>query len=81
MKMIEVGAFKYDPESKMLSGPKEYMEERGDEKLEEILSGKSTVANFGMTGASGSPERAVLVALQTDYAGWKGLQSLKSNRG
>ena len=77
--MIEVGAFKYDTEEKVLEGPADYMAERGDAKLEEILSGKSAVVNAGFSIASKGEHRTetlVLVALQTDYAGWLGLKGL-----
>ena len=69
----EVGQFTYDTETGTLAGPAEYMKEKGHDKLEEILSGKSAVANFGML-KSPNPYVAVLVALQTDYAGWKGMR-------
>lgn len=77
--MIEVGAFKYDPEAKSLAGPADYMRERGDAKLEEILAGKSAVVNAGFSVAAEgkhATETLVLVALQTDYAGWLGLKRL-----
>ncbi len=58
-----------------LYGPALYMQEQGDAKLAGILAGTDTV--FNMT-AHYSPdlETAILVALQTDYAGWAGARQL-----
>jgi hypothetical protein len=68
-----VGAFTFQNGS--IFGPAQYMKEQGNARLDRILAGQDTVFNFS---ASRSPdiETAVLVALQTDYAGWKGLRSL-----
>lgn len=52
-----------------LSGRAEYMQEQGNAKLKGLLDGTDTVFNM-MSGYSPDAETAVLVALQTDYAGW-----------
>ena len=66
-----VGRFTY--EDGILCGPKDYMEERGNALLDEILAGEDTI--FNMTrGQSPDVETAILVRLQTDYAGWLGLK-------
>lgn len=70
---VEVGAFTY--ENGVLTGPVEYMAERGNARLDRILSGQDAVFNFGCTRAP-SVEQAILVSLQTDYAGWKGMRGL-----
>jgi len=78
--MIEVGVFQYNPETKSLAAPADYMLARGDAKLEEILSGKSAVVQVGFSVAGKgkhATERLILVALQTDYAGWLGLRSMR----
>ena len=64
----------------VLSGPAEYMREQGDAKLARILAGNDTV--FNMT-AQFSPdmETAILVALQTDFAGWLGMRQFAGMRG
>jgi len=75
--MLKVGAFTY--EAGKVSGPSEYMNEQGSAKLEEIQSGKSAVFNFGCTRCKGTEvelARLVLVTLQTDYAGWRGMKTL-----
>lgn len=55
------------------SGPNSYMVARGDELLDQIVAGEDTI--FNMTcHLSPSTEVAVLVRLQTDYAGWRGVQ-------
>jgi hypothetical protein len=58
-----------------LYGPALYMQEQGDAKLAGILAGTDTV--FNMTSHL-SPDiyTAILVALQTDYAGWAGMRQL-----
>jgi hypothetical protein len=60
-------------EDGILCGPRDYMEEQGNALLDKILVGEDTV--FNMT-ADQSPdiETAILVRLQTDYAGWLGLK-------
>jgi hypothetical protein len=66
-----VGRFKI--EGGALYGPVEYMREQGDAKLDGILAGTDTV--FNMTShLSPNIETAILVALQTDYAGWVGMK-------
>ncbi len=72
---ITCGRFTYDPDAKTLEGPAAYMREQGDEKLARILAG--TDVAFNMTAhLSPSVEMAVLVHLQTDYAGWAGRRML-----
>lgn len=68
---ITVG--KFEIENGVLSGPAQYMAEQGNAKLDAIMAGNDTV--FNMTAhLSPSVEIAVLVALQTDYAGWVGMK-------
>jgi len=71
--MKKVGVFEIRDGA--LYGPAQYMKDQGDVKLAGILSGKD--AAFAIC-APMSPdiETAILVALQTDYAGWKGLRQL-----
>jgi hypothetical protein len=61
----------------ILSGPQDYMIERGNALTDRILAGEDTIYNLT---ASQSPdvETAVLVRLQTDYAGWLGLKQAES---
>lgn len=70
MTAIIVGRFTY--EEGILLGPRDYMLEQGNALLDKILAGGDAI--FNMTNAQ-SPdiERAILVRLQTDYAGWLGL--------
>lgn len=71
MAMQKVGQFEVGNGS--IIGPADYMTERGNARLEEILSGKNTT--FNMTAhMSPSIEVAVAVNLQTDYAGWLGMR-------
>lgn len=73
MKSKTVGAFEIRDGA--LYGPAEYMREQGNAKVEKILAGNDAVFNFGCVN-SPDVETALLVALQTDYAGWKGTRSL-----
>lgn len=77
---ITVGEFTYEAGS--VFGPVAYMRERGNAKLDEIQAGKSTVFNFGAAQAKGVDGlvKLALVALQTDYAAWKGLESLPGRK-
>jgi len=55
-------------------GPAEYMRERGNARIAKIEAGNDAVFNFGCL-KSPDVETAILVSLQTDYAGWRGMQS------
>ena len=78
--IIECGAFTYNTETNQVAGPAAYMAEKGSARLERIMNGQDVVFNMGCT-RSPSVEMAVLVSLQTDYAGWKGTrQSLAGLR-
>ena len=46
------------------------------ERLEAVAAGE--VARYGMTHAGLEPMQALVVALQTDYAAWKGLQPFRA---
>ena len=71
LKDTAVGRFKI--EGGALYGPAEYMREQGNAKLDGILAGDDTV--FNMTShLSPNIETAILVAMQTDYAGWAGMK-------
>ena len=60
-------------ENGLLCGPRDYMEAQGNALLDKILAGEDTI--FNMTkDQSPDIETAILVRLQTDYAGWLGLK-------
>ena len=60
----------------MLQGPAEYMQEQGNAKLDRILAG--TDAGFNaMQSFQPDTELLILVALQTDYAGWHGMKTFR----
>jgi len=60
-------------EGGILCGPRDYMEEQGDVLLDKILAREDTI--FNMTkDQSPDIETAILVRLQTDYAGWLGFK-------
>lgn len=49
------------------------MEEKGNALVEEIVAGNSAVFNQSVMSGT-DVETAVLVALQTDFAGWLGFK-------
>lgn len=73
--MKTVGQFTYDGQS--VSGPAEYMREQGSAKLDSILAGEAAGFNAMLAVRPDVDlETMVLIALQTDYAGWKGTRQL-----
>jgi hypothetical protein len=60
-------------EEGVFSGPKDYMDEQGNALLDRIVAGQDTVFNLAKD-QSPDIETAILVRLQTDYAGWLGLK-------
>jgi len=80
MAVKKVGRFEMDTETGSIAGPAEYMEERGSAKLRAIEAGTDTVFNAGLTR---SPDiyTAILVSLQTDFAGWLGQRQLEAAMG
>lgn len=68
-----VGVFTYQKGT--ISGPKEYMEQKGNALISKIEDGRDPVFNIT---ADQSPDliTAILVRLQTDYAGWIGVKRL-----
>jgi len=60
-------------EEGILCGPKDYMEAQGNALLDKMLAGEDTIFNLTQD-QSPDIETAILVRLQTDYAGWLGLK-------
>lgn len=72
----EVGEFTLTAEG-TLTGPAAYMEsEEYATTMRQIQAGTEPVFKYGAAGASPSAEIALLVAVQTSYAGWKGARQL-----
>ncbi len=80
MGIQRVGAFSWDGETKTLTGPARYLAEQGDALIQSINAGEDLV--FNLTCLQ-SPDMvtAVLVRLQTDYAGWLGRQRTLAELG
>jgi len=57
----------------ILCGPRDYMEEQGNALLDKTLAGNDPIFNL-TKDQSPDVETAILVRLQTDYAGWLGLK-------
>jgi hypothetical protein len=72
---IAVGAFAI--ECGVLTGPAHYMKQRGGEKLRQIERGEDFVFNASLIH-SPDVETGILVAMQTDYAGWLGEEELQA---
>ena len=68
-------AGKFTLDNGVLSGPAEYMQGQGSAKIERILAGTDIVFNASLTH-SPDIETGILVAMQTDYAGWLGMKEL-----
>jgi len=60
-------------EDGILCGPRDYMEEQGNALLDKTLAGNDPIFNL-TKDQSPDVETAILVRLQTDYAGWLGLK-------
>ena len=71
--LFKLGAFTWD--SGTVIGPREYMEARGFERLRRMEQGHDPLVSIGLA-QHGNLALAVLVALQTDYAAWRGEQEL-----
>ena len=74
--LAEVGAFKFlqgDSGETFIEGPEDYLQAQGAQLLTHIAAGDDTIFNLTF-GQSATFELAVVVRLQTDYAGWRGLQ-------
>ncbi len=68
--MKTVGQFSM--EEGILAGPRDYMEQQGNALVDKILAGEDAIFNL-TSGQSPDLETALLVRLQTDYAGWLGM--------
>lgn len=68
--------FSVDLAEGSFSGPKEYMNEQGNNRLDQILAGKSVAFNQTVH-LSPNLAIAILVHMQTDYAGWLGARQLE----
>lgn len=73
MEKRTVGRFSHDAGT--VRGPADYMRERGNAKLAEIEAGRCVVVSYGVANGH-DPVTTILVALQTDYAAWRGMQQL-----
>jgi hypothetical protein len=68
-----VGRFTYDTATGSLTGPKEYVEsEQYRNLIRNIEAGQSYVFNYGAGRPGADVVTALLVTVQTDYAGWHG---------
>lgn len=74
MSTITVGSFTYDPQTSAVEGPADYMTERYDAFMQDLLAGRAAAFYGAPSGTD--PMLAALVAIQTDYAGWSGTRDL-----
>jgi hypothetical protein len=80
MATITCGRFSYNQETCEVEGPGDYMADKGLALIDSIMAGNDVV--FNMTAdRSPSAEMAVLVRLQTDFAGWRGVQQIANWMG
>lgn len=70
---MKIGKFEFKEGA--VYGPKDYMLQQGNTKLDAILAGQAAGFNAMLAARpDADPVQMVLVALQTDYAGWVGMQ-------
>ncbi len=67
----------FSMEDGVLTAPRMYMEEQGNALVDKILAGEDMIFNM-TSGQSPDVETAILVRLQTDYAGWIGFKEAES---
>jgi hypothetical protein len=78
--VIKCGKFSFAGQS--ISGPAKYMREKGSAKIDSITSGNDAGFNAMMqVDPSADMVRLVMVALQTDYAGWIGMERFCAAHG
>ena len=77
--MKTVGRFEYY-EDGSIAGPKGYMEEKGSARVESMTDGTDITFNHALEN-SNDFVTAMLVTLQTDYAGWAGTNSFMAAHG
>jgi len=78
VKLLKAGRFIYNAATNSLEGPADYMADKGDAKVARMLAGTDAGFNALLACApTGSdPVMILLVALQTDFAGWLGAKQL-----
>lgn len=76
---LTAGRFTYDPATQQVAGPAQYVRERGSAKLDAMLAGTEAGFNAMLNVAPLGTDTVmiVLVALQTDFAGWMGMKQLE----
>lgn len=79
--LTEVGRFTFDSTTGTVTGPADYMRSADYAAcIRSIESGTSHVFRAGLEH-SPSVEVALLVTIQTDYAGWAGREQFNRMRG
>lgn len=78
---VTVGEFTFDPSDSTISGPASYM--RSDDYAETMRSINAGTNHVFRAGCEHSPsfEVALLVTIQTNYAGWHGRETFNRARG
>lgn len=74
--MAKKTAGRFEIENGVLSGPGKYMTEQGNAKLDSILAGQDVAFNT-MMQFQPDIEMLILVAMQTDYAGYIGMKQVQ----
>jgi hypothetical protein len=73
---LTVGQFTWNLDGS-ISGPATYMQEQGSAWIARVNAGDlPMVVREGYRQNGGNVELAILVGLQTDYAGWKGYRQM-----
>ena len=80
MAKLTIGRFTLDTETFAIEGPADYMAARYRAKIADIEAGRCSAFNAGCT-LSPTKGHALLVSLQTDYAGWHGMRDFRRTAG
>ena len=78
---VTVGEFTFDPSDSSISGPASYMRSEDYRRcIQSIQDGSNTTFKLACEHAP-SFEIALLVTIQTNYAGWHGMEVFNRSRG
>lgn len=81
MAVTTVGRFTFDDETNEVSGPAEYMKSEQYKRLIAEIEGGRNHTFRAAIEYSPTFEVALLVTIQTDYAGWHGMKAFNAGRG
>jgi len=78
---VAVGSFTFDPATSTIQGPAAYMRSAEYARCIAAIQDGTSHTFRACTEHSPSFEVALLVTIQTDYAGWHGMETFNRARG